>query len=517
MKQNEFRKYEIHEINSQKVLRDTLHYIMEDATLIKKHKLDVKDFKCENGCIADVFKIAKAINDRGFDTISDGNLNGYISEITYLKREDKNDIVKVINAINSNCSYSLDYCIDAIKKFRILRKYNDLRIDISEFIYDDDTEVDLDILDKRRLNFESYTASGLNRYLKEKLINSINEVEKQNHELDEDDFCDIYEIPGCNDERVPIIQNFMFENTFNSVIAPAKAGKSQFSYQMAFCIQNGIPFLGNEVVKADVLYADFELRPNAIKNRFDMLKEHYNMPDAERFKVMSLASKEFSLDEVIRKTRKQIEMNPKIKLVVFDCFYTFSEGDGNKEEDVKNTLHKLKSLTDLVTVNYVHHTNKTGFNNTSDAIYAAGGSGVHGKIVDETYLIKKNSSGEVTVIATGRDMTNEEYPVFMSKDTDWFFELDGASDRAQRAQEEKKKHDPDFLKEKYPEICKFIEENSSDEFGVNINMLNKALNEKYTVSQLKKMGFCASGKNKEEAKGKPTFRVWIPVKIGVTR
>ena len=65
---------------------------------------------------------------------------------------------------------------------------------------------------------------------------------------------------------------------------------------MAFCIQNGIPFLGNEVVKADVLYADFELRPNAIKNRFDMLKEHYNMPDAERFKVMSLASKEFSLD-----------------------------------------------------------------------------------------------------------------------------------------------------------------------------------------------------------------------------
>ena len=48
-------------------------------------------------------------------------------------------------------------------------------------------------------------------------------------------------------------------------------------------------------------------------------------------------------------------------------------------------------------------------------------------------------------------------------------------------------------------------------------MLNKALNEKYTVSQLKKMGFCASGKNKEETKGKPTFRVWIPVKIGITR
>ena len=52
---------------------------------------------------------------------------------------------------------------------------------------------------------------------------------------------------------------------------------------------------------------------------------------------------------------------------------------------------------------------------------------------------------------------------------------------------------------------------------LSINMLNKALNEKYTVSQLKKMGFCASSKNKEEAKGKPTNRVWMPVKVGLTR
>ena len=41
-------------------------------------------------------------------------------------------------------------------------------------------------------------------------------------------------------------------------------------------------------------------------------------------------------------------MNPKIKLVVFDCFYTFSEGDGNKEEDVNLEDREAEKIANAI-------------------------------------------------------------------------------------------------------------------------------------------------------------------------
>ena len=157
----------------------------------------------------------------------------------------------------------------------------------------------------------------------------------------------------------------MLENTFNSIIAAAKVGKSQLAYQMAFCVQNGIDFLQYPVQKGDVLYVDFELRPNAIKKRFERLKEFYGLPDAEEYKVLSLADSygegSISLESVVEAVRGEKRRNPGIKLCIFDCYYSFCEGDSNAEGDTKRTLGKIKVLTKDMAVVYVHHTNKTGF------------------------------------------------------------------------------------------------------------------------------------------------------------
>ena len=75
---------------------------------------------------------------------------------------------------------------------------------------------------------------------------------------------------------------------------------------------------------------------------------------------------------------------------------------------------------------YVHHTNKTGFQDSTAAIYAAGGSGVHGKIVDETYVIKPRANNTVTIINTGRDWSGREIPCIKNEDTLWFYQVDDA-------------------------------------------------------------------------------------------
>ena len=220
-----------------------------------------------------------------------------------------------------------------------------------------------------------------------------------------------------------LVDDFMLKNTFNSIIAPAKAGKSQFAYQLAFCVQNGLNFLGNKTNPVDVIYVDYELRESVIKKRFNNLKELYGLPNAKGYSVLRLSDKLMytNLDDTVMKIKKQKELNPNIGLVIFDCFYRFAEGDPNSEPDTKKTLSKIKELESLMTVCYVHHTNKTGFNNVKNSIYAAGGSGVHGKIIDETYLIERKSGDDVVIVSDGRDWTEKRINAICNDKTFGFF------------------------------------------------------------------------------------------------
>ncbi len=227
---------------------------------------------------------------------------------------------------------------------------------------------------------------------------------------------------------------------------------------MAYCVQNGISFLGHKTQKSDVLYVDYELRENAIKKRYDALNEYLHAENAESYKVMSLSSDaDTDLDTVIEAARAAKDSNSNIKLIIFDCYYSFAEGDQNSEADVKAVLKKLKSLTDMMTVVYVTHTNKNDMSTSTKAIYAAGGSGVHGKIVDETYTIAQKKD-KFVITSTGRDWSDRQTVCRKDESTNWFFaveqsDLDMSKKRNQLQSHSKGKQ---TLEEEYPELCKTI-------------------------------------------------------------
>jgi len=216
------------------------------------------------------------------------------------------------------------------------------------------------------------------------------------------------ELPHANDEIKWLVQDVIREGSFNSIIGAAKAGKSQCAMQLSFCLKNGIQFMDTfDVQKSEVLYVDFELEDYEIKRRYDMLREHYGLEekDCETPYIFAMKNKFTSgtvdMEYIIAEILNHKKEHPDIKFVVFDCYYTFSKGDSNSEEDVWKTLQPLKALSGAendLTVLYVHHTNKNGVNN-NNAIYASGGSGLHGKVVDTSIVIYPLTSGrEHTVV-----------------------------------------------------------------------------------------------------------------------
>lgn len=410
----------------------------------------------------------------------------------------------------------------SVKKYTILRQLYKKGIDISE--YYGDCCVDPDEAEKAVERFLLASPNDIITFYEDKFSEMLKDIRKTNKDC-LTDILEIYnpmDLPNAEVIKKPIIEGMMLENTMNNIIAPPKAGKSFFSYQMASCVQNGTPFMGRKTDKKDVLYVDFELRNDAIKERCEKLKVFYDNENLEHFNILPLSATwgdaDVTLDSIVRKVKDYKKVNPNLGLVIFDCYYRFAEGDENSAEDTMATLSKLKMLTGDMSVVYVHHTNKSSGgkgNTTTDILNKGSGSGVHGRVVDQTYYLDPKKDG-IHINNTGRDWYNDEF--VCKRDESGYFVLDDAETQALNGKRrvgipQKKKSALEELKESYPDAVNYILENQKDGYGVRLKNITDFFNDTYdtkvTVTDLKNFGFIYTGKNKNED-GTPSGRIMLP-------
>lgn len=387
---------------------------------------------------------------------------------------------KVIHGDVSN----IEACYELERKYKALRELAKKGIDISHFYAEDPVFAEDPNCYE---NFEKASAEDIiNYYINAaKSIklpankNSISLVPKRVEELEK-----------VNEPIEYLIDGWIKKDSFNSIIGAAKAGKTQLSMAIAFCVQNGIPFLGYECKKADVLYVDFELEHNEIGKRINLLKQYYEMPEAESYYYIS-ASRDFAngtikMDNILEAVREAKKNNPNIKLCIFDCYYTFAEGDSNTEIDTRKNLQPLKGLVDDMCVCYVHHTNKAS-SDITNLIYAAGGSGVHGKIVDSTIVVWPKSSKDDTfyIATTGRSGGGKK--IVCKKNESTFHQFKPVEDVDERHTLGGKTVDKN-PKEEHPDIWAAVTIN-----GNSLYMIEKNFGVK--PKELTEMGFKVDHKN----------------------
>lgn len=249
-------------------------------------------------------------------------------------------------------------------------------------------------------------------------------------------FCKADELPHAKDNRDWLIEGIIKERTFNELVAPSKSGKSQLAYQLAYEVQNGMPFLDVfPTKKRNVYYIDCELDPEDIDEREANLRAWRG--GTERVDYHSTALENETIDNIINQTKKAIRKDENAGLVVFDNFYSFVDGqfDTNNVGEVSDLLNKLKfEFTTLgVAVILVNHTNKSlgdDLSGLSDSkitdsfiLNSPFGSLAHGAKVDTTILLQKKKGNERCVHITGRKIyAVERVGCICDKSTSFFFQ-----------------------------------------------------------------------------------------------
>lgn len=314
------------------------------------------------------------------------------------------------------------------------------------------------------------------------------------------------EIPGSDSKYDWLVDGLIKERSFNELVAPSKSGKSQLAYQLAYEVQNGLPFLGLfNTKKCNVYYIDCELDPSEINEREGNLRafEQGN----ERVLYHSTALEKTTVDGIIAETKKAIRKDENAGLIVLDNFYSFVDGefDTNSVGEVSDLLSRLKlEFTTLgVAVVLVNHTNKaidkdleskSDSSITSDYILNSPfGSLAHGAKVDTTILLQKRKDNERRIHITGRKI----YPVVRigctcDESTNYFFQpLAGNGDDVDKAISR-------LNKEQLEQIDDIFSKQNKDVLPFNTikrNFIGKTL----TREQLENAGY------KKENKGKNAY------------
>lgn len=476
MKKEEIAKLH-NKVNQLNIL--TMYY--QNPELITKYPLEEKYMA--DSSKKQLLRAFHICAQRGYKVIDPKDFYNILQNSLQLSTKELEVAWKLINDKYHSEPVNIEACYEIERKNNVLIELVKAGVNISHFYAEEAVFAeDPDYLE----NYEKASAEDIRNYYinQAKNIrlpankNSISLIPKR-----------ISELERVNEPIEYLIDDWLEKDSFNSIIGAAKAGKTQYTMQMAFCVQNGIPFLGHECKKADVLYVDFELKHNAIGKRFGFVKQYYEMPDAEEPYYISVsqdfANGAINMNGIIEAVREAKKNNPNIKLCIFDCYYTFAQGDNNTAEATRASLQPLKGLVDDMSVCYVHHTNKTGSDMTN-LIYAAGGSGVHGNIVDSTYVIWQKSEKDDTYYIGTQGRSVGKRKILCKKNESTFHQYKLVEDADERHTIAGKTVDKN-PKEEQPDIWAYI--------GINGESLYKVKN-KFGVSQkdLTDMGFYVKDK-----------------------
>lgn len=243
-----------------------------------------------------------------------------------------------------------------------------------------------------------------------------------------------------NEEVEPenfIIDGIMTDNNIGNIIGQSKAGKSYFVEELAFCLENGIPWGGREVRQAHCILLDFELTKHKLKTRFNKLFDKYSKlyPDKQLKKpvvvdMLNYMTKlNLSVYNLIDYLREYKTEDPDVEVAILDPFYLWFDGDDeNNNDQVKECLMKFMPLkSEGWSIIYTHHTPRISNKSQRETnpLTSGAGASAHGRLVDFAIGLKTNDYESYVSYYKGRERDGH---INFRRTKDGFFQYDATED-----------------------------------------------------------------------------------------
>jgi RecA-family ATPase len=186
-----------------------------------------------------------------------------------------------------------------------------------------------------------------------------------------------------------------------NIVASPKAKKTWLVAQLAFCLANGLKWLGHPCLRSKVLLFDCELRPSTIRSRYQSVAHRMGL-STDNVDVVPLRGRNTSITELALEIRASIEPK-KYQAIVFDALYRLlppkcSENDNAAMMAIYNELDAIAHHTRAANI-VVHHASKG--NQAGKSITDVGaGAGSVSRAADTHMVIREHEAESKAVIDT---------------------------------------------------------------------------------------------------------------------
>jgi hypothetical protein len=206
------------------------------------------------------------------------------------------------------------------------------------------------------------------------------------------------------DYRPALIDGLLREGETMNIIASPKVGKSWLVLQMAFCIANGVPFLGRRCAKGSVLVIDNELHPETAAQRLRAVASALSLP-MDGIHLVSLRG--ILQDLPALQTRlERAAASVGAKVIVLDALYRLLPADTSENDNagmmrLYNTIDRIAKATGAAVVP-IHHASKGGQGEKSVTDGGAGAGSISRAADCHLFLREHEDAGLVVVDAVAR-------------------------------------------------------------------------------------------------------------------
>jgi hypothetical protein len=222
-------------------------------------------------------------------------------------------------------------------------------------------------------------------------------------------FVGVEELP--KDEPQLIIDGLLRVAEKLGITAGSKQFKSWCLLHLAFCIANGLPWLGRKTTKQKVALFDLELSAWGLRKRLETIRKSVGKGDFQNLRICPLRGKARQFCANLEKVQRLI-ISEEIKVAVIDPAYKFLLGQNESDNAlVAEVLDRLTvfCMEAKVALIYVHHHSK-GNQAGKDSLDRSSGAGSWSRDPDAVLDFSEQKESEKDERIYVAEITVREFP-----------------------------------------------------------------------------------------------------------
>jgi len=167
---------------------------------------------------------------------------------------------------------------------------------------------------------------------------------------------------NLKEDKNYLVEKVIYPKTVTMLYSPPGQFKSLLALSLAMSVAKGKEWMKFKTKKNNVLYCDKENNDQTLKSRLAMLYYGFDWK-RKNFPMFILRRQGDLLDNRFMLKLRQVILDKKIKLIIFDTLHRFADYDENASDDINRLYTQVfQPLVETfgVSIIFLHHTRKDG-------------------------------------------------------------------------------------------------------------------------------------------------------------